>query len=97
LALDRSAAKIVLEVRMALKQRVQPWIVWGIGLFCLTQGLRLMFFSDPIGTLTGFGLLLPVPGCCYLGWRDYRRLAKSTAAVALRTPVCQMVEPPAAA
>ncbi len=58
----------------SLKLRVQIGLMLLIGCFCLTQGLRLLYFPDPLGALTGLALLLPVPSCCYFGWRDYRAL-----------------------
>jgi len=64
------------EAAPSLKVKVQPWLKTAIGVICLTQGLRLLHFSDPIATLTGFGLLIPVPSCFYLGWRDYLGLQK---------------------
>ena len=69
----------------AIKQKVQHWIVWGIGLFCLTEAVRLMFFSDSIGLLVGLALLTPVPGCIYFGLRDYRQQAKAPVRHSLRT------------
>ncbi|MGO9256888.1 MAG: hypothetical protein ACLQU1_11370 [Bryobacteraceae bacterium] len=59
----------------SLKLRVQPWLKLFIGFVCLMQGLRLLCASDPLGIPMGLVLLLiSVPSCCYLGWRDYREL-----------------------
>jgi hypothetical protein len=63
----------------SLKLRVQPWLKMFIACVCLTQGMRFLNSNDPIGTLTGFGLLIALPSCCYLGWRDYRGLKQAHA------------------
>jgi hypothetical protein len=62
------------ETVPSLKLRVQPWLKLAIALICLTQGLRLLNFSDPIASLLGLGLLSSIPSCLILGLRDYRRL-----------------------
>jgi hypothetical protein len=69
----------------SLKLRVQIGLMLSIGCFCLIQGLRLLYFPDPLGTMTGLALLLPVPSCCYFGWRDYRALKQGRAGRSLRT------------
>ena len=69
----------------SLKLRVQIGLMLLIGCFCLTQGLRLLYFPDPLGILTGLALLLPIPSCCYFGWCDYRALKQGRARRALCT------------
>lgn len=66
----------------SLKLRVQPWFKLLLASIGMTQGLRLLHYPD-LSTLLGFALLIPVPGCCYLGWRDYRALRE--AQIALRS------------
>jgi hypothetical protein len=63
------------EPAPSLTLRVQPWLKLSIGFLCLMQGLHLLLTTDPLGTLLGLVLLLiSVPSCFYLGWRDYREL-----------------------
>jgi hypothetical protein len=57
-----------------LKLRAQIGLMLLIGGSCLIAGLRLLNVSDPLGPMTGYALLLPVPSCCYFMWRDYRAL-----------------------
>jgi hypothetical protein len=58
-----------------LKLRIQPWLKLFIGFLCLMQGLCLLCFTDPLRIVMGLVLLvISVPSCCYLGWRDYREL-----------------------
>lgn len=66
-------AQVVIEPVGSWKQKMGPWLVWGIGAFCMMQGLRLLWMSDSIGFLAGLGLLMPVPSCLYLGWRERRK------------------------
>jgi hypothetical protein len=82
---------------VAARKKLQPWLTWSIGLFLLAQAFRLIVFSDSLGLLVGFGLLFPVPGCFYLGWRDYRRQPTPTRIPAFRAAACEIVDPPAAA
>ena len=56
------------------KLRVQLGLKGFLACVCLSQGLRLMDAGDPIGMMTGLALLVCVPSCCYLGWRDYAAL-----------------------
>jgi hypothetical protein len=56
------------------KLRIQIGLMMFIGCLCLAAGLLLLNFPDPIGFMTGLGLLLPIPSCCYFAWRDYRGL-----------------------
>jgi hypothetical protein len=63
----------------SLKLRVQPWLKAAIACICLTQAGRFLTAHDPAGTLTGLALLLPIPSCLYLGWRDYLGLKHATA------------------
>ena len=56
------------------KLRFQIGLMLFIGSFCLVAGLSLLYFPDPIGFMTGLGLMLPIPSCCYFAWRDYRGL-----------------------
>ena len=73
-----------------LRRRLQPWLEILIGVVCLTQGVRFLLFSDTIATLAGLGLLIPVPSCFYLGWRDLlglketRRIRPTSVTRALR-------------
>ena len=70
---------------LSLKLRVQPWLKLLMGFACLMQGLRLLFTSNSLGTPLGLVLLLiSVPSCCYLGWRDYRALQEHRVALTLR-------------
>jgi hypothetical protein len=55
------------------KQKYQHWAVWSFGLIGLIEGLRLVAFGADLSYLVGIGLLIPVPTCFYLGWRDYRK------------------------
>ncbi|HTX35705.1 MAG TPA: hypothetical protein VME43_11805 [Bryobacteraceae bacterium] len=63
----------------SLKLRVQPWLKSAIACICVTQGLRFLNAHDPVGTLAGLALMLPVPSCLYLGWRDYQGLKNALA------------------
>lgn len=55
-----------------LKQK-SHWVLWTVSFICVVQGLRLMVHSDSVSYLVGVGLLTPVPGFLYRGWREYRR------------------------
>lgn len=65
-------------------QKIQPFVIWTIGLYCLAQGLDFLFFPDAIAAMIGLGLLTAVPGFCYFGWRDYRKLSQAQAQPASR-------------
>jgi hypothetical protein len=65
------------QANLSLKLRVQPWLKMLLASVCLTQGLRFLYSADSIGVLIGLCLLICVPSCCYLGWRDYRGIKEA--------------------
>jgi hypothetical protein len=57
-----------------LRLKVQLGLMLFIGCLCLATGLRLLYFPDPIGTMAGLGLMIPIPSCCFFAWSDIRTL-----------------------
>ena len=63
-----------------LRLKVQFGLMLFIGCACLATGLRLLSLPDPLATMAGLGLLIPIPSCCYFAWRDIQVLKEDVVA-----------------
>lgn len=72
-----------------LKLKIQVRLKVFIACVCLAYAVHFLQAHDSIAKLMGLALLIPIPSCCYLGWRDYAALKQAGTSPAALTSELQ--------